>query len=185
MDDVFDLFYDNVKRFRAGEPMRNVVDMKALGFDRPGSEARPKRRGTMATGGLSLRRDPLRDPRADRAGRSLPLLDVPPSPRRALLDLRPHPSRGPRDHPGRGPAAAHASSDAVVRSFCAPLRLATLLSPCGASRTRVRRDRKPRRRDEHRARGAHLRRLEGGLVRDRWMDCPSTRVRTDRRRLSG
>ncbi len=33
MDDVFDLFYDNVRRFRAGEPLRNVVDMKTLGFD--------------------------------------------------------------------------------------------------------------------------------------------------------
>ena len=33
MDDVFDLFFDNVKRFRAGEPLRNVVDMKSLGFE--------------------------------------------------------------------------------------------------------------------------------------------------------
>ncbi len=33
MDDVFDLFLDNVKRFRAGEPLRNVVDMKSLGFE--------------------------------------------------------------------------------------------------------------------------------------------------------
>lgn len=33
MDDVFDLFHDNVRRFRAGEPLRNVVDMKSLGFE--------------------------------------------------------------------------------------------------------------------------------------------------------
>jgi phosphoglycerate dehydrogenase-like enzyme len=33
MDDVFELFFENVKRFRAGEPMRNVVDMKVLGFE--------------------------------------------------------------------------------------------------------------------------------------------------------
>lgn len=33
MDDVFELFFDNVKRFVAGEPLRNVVDMKAVGFE--------------------------------------------------------------------------------------------------------------------------------------------------------
>lgn len=33
MDDVFELFFDNVKRFVAGEPLRNVVDWKAVGFE--------------------------------------------------------------------------------------------------------------------------------------------------------
>ncbi len=33
MDDVFDLFMDNLERFRKGEPLRNVVDMAGLGFD--------------------------------------------------------------------------------------------------------------------------------------------------------
>ncbi|MGI9591202.1 MAG: D-2-hydroxyacid dehydrogenase [Myxococcota bacterium] len=33
MDDVFDLLIDNVKRRLAGESLRNVVDMAALGFD--------------------------------------------------------------------------------------------------------------------------------------------------------
>jgi phosphoglycerate dehydrogenase-like enzyme len=32
LDDVFDLFADNLRRFTAGEPLRNVVDMQALGF---------------------------------------------------------------------------------------------------------------------------------------------------------
>ncbi len=32
MDDVFDLFIDNLERYLAGETLRNVVDMKALGF---------------------------------------------------------------------------------------------------------------------------------------------------------
>jgi phosphoglycerate dehydrogenase-like enzyme len=32
IDDVFDLFEDNVSRYVAGETLRNVVDMKALGF---------------------------------------------------------------------------------------------------------------------------------------------------------
>jgi len=32
LDDVFDLFVDNVARFVAGEPLRNRVDMAALGF---------------------------------------------------------------------------------------------------------------------------------------------------------
>jgi len=32
MDDIFDLFEDNAKRYVAGEPLRNVVDMEALGF---------------------------------------------------------------------------------------------------------------------------------------------------------
>jgi phosphoglycerate dehydrogenase-like enzyme len=32
IDDVFDLFEDNVARYVAGEPLRNVVDMQALGF---------------------------------------------------------------------------------------------------------------------------------------------------------
>jgi len=33
MDDVFDLVLDNIRRYRDGEPLRNRVDMKALGFD--------------------------------------------------------------------------------------------------------------------------------------------------------
>ena len=33
MDDVFDLVFDNVQRRLAGEPLRNVVDMEALGFE--------------------------------------------------------------------------------------------------------------------------------------------------------
>ncbi|MEZ4356120.1 MAG: D-2-hydroxyacid dehydrogenase [Myxococcota bacterium] len=33
MDDVFELFFENVKRFRAGESLRNVVDTKGPGFD--------------------------------------------------------------------------------------------------------------------------------------------------------
>jgi phosphoglycerate dehydrogenase-like enzyme len=32
VDDVFDLFEDNLRRYAAGEPLRNVVDMEALGF---------------------------------------------------------------------------------------------------------------------------------------------------------
>lgn len=32
LDDVFDLFEENVARYVAGEPLRNIVDMKALGF---------------------------------------------------------------------------------------------------------------------------------------------------------
>jgi hypothetical protein len=32
MDDVFDLFADNLARYAAGQPLRNRVDMKALGF---------------------------------------------------------------------------------------------------------------------------------------------------------
>lgn len=32
MDDIFDLFEENARRFVAGETMRNVVDMEALGF---------------------------------------------------------------------------------------------------------------------------------------------------------
>jgi phosphoglycerate dehydrogenase-like enzyme len=32
LDDVFDLFADNVTRYVAGEPLRNLVDMKTLGF---------------------------------------------------------------------------------------------------------------------------------------------------------
>ncbi len=32
IDDVFDLFEENVARYVAGEPLRNVVDMQALGF---------------------------------------------------------------------------------------------------------------------------------------------------------
>jgi phosphoglycerate dehydrogenase-like enzyme len=32
MDDVFDLFYDNLQRYLAGSDLRNVVDMRALGF---------------------------------------------------------------------------------------------------------------------------------------------------------
>ncbi|MGH0033879.1 MAG: D-2-hydroxyacid dehydrogenase [Myxococcota bacterium] len=31
-DDVFDLFEDNLRRYAAGEPLRNAVDMAALGF---------------------------------------------------------------------------------------------------------------------------------------------------------
>lgn len=33
MDDVFELFFDNLQRYLAGEPMRNIVDMKSLGFE--------------------------------------------------------------------------------------------------------------------------------------------------------
>jgi phosphoglycerate dehydrogenase-like enzyme len=33
MDDVFDLFYDNLQRFLAGDELRNVVDMESLGFE--------------------------------------------------------------------------------------------------------------------------------------------------------
>lgn len=33
MDDVFDLFEENVKHYVAGEPLRNLVDMAALGFE--------------------------------------------------------------------------------------------------------------------------------------------------------
>jgi phosphoglycerate dehydrogenase-like enzyme len=32
MDDVFDLFVENLERYRAGRALRNVVDMEALGF---------------------------------------------------------------------------------------------------------------------------------------------------------
>jgi phosphoglycerate dehydrogenase-like enzyme len=32
VDDVFDLFEENLRRYVAGEPLRNVVDMEALGF---------------------------------------------------------------------------------------------------------------------------------------------------------
>jgi phosphoglycerate dehydrogenase-like enzyme len=32
LDDVFDLFADNLRRFTGGEPLRNVVDMRGLGF---------------------------------------------------------------------------------------------------------------------------------------------------------
>ena len=32
MDDVFDLFEDNVRRYAAGETLRNLVDMQTLGF---------------------------------------------------------------------------------------------------------------------------------------------------------
>ena len=32
MEDVFDLFVDNVERFVEGKPLRNVVDMESLGF---------------------------------------------------------------------------------------------------------------------------------------------------------
>ncbi len=32
MDDVFDLVLDNIERHLAGDPLRNVVDMEALGF---------------------------------------------------------------------------------------------------------------------------------------------------------
>ena len=32
MEDVFDLFLDNVERFVAGTPLRNVIDMESLGF---------------------------------------------------------------------------------------------------------------------------------------------------------
>ena len=33
MDDVFDLVFDNLRRYLAGEPLRNVVDMETLGFE--------------------------------------------------------------------------------------------------------------------------------------------------------
>ena len=32
LDDIFDLFEDNVRRYTTGEPLRNRVDMEALGF---------------------------------------------------------------------------------------------------------------------------------------------------------
>jgi len=32
LDDVFDLFVDNVARYASGKPLRNRVDMEALGF---------------------------------------------------------------------------------------------------------------------------------------------------------
>lgn len=32
IDDVFDLFEDNLRRYTEGKPLRNTVDMKALGF---------------------------------------------------------------------------------------------------------------------------------------------------------
>jgi phosphoglycerate dehydrogenase-like enzyme len=33
MDDVFDLFFENLKHYLAGEPLRNQVDMERLGFE--------------------------------------------------------------------------------------------------------------------------------------------------------
>lgn len=33
VDDIFDLFEDNLRRYVAGDPLRNQVDMAALGFD--------------------------------------------------------------------------------------------------------------------------------------------------------
>jgi phosphoglycerate dehydrogenase-like enzyme len=33
VDDVFDLFIDNLERLLAGRDLRNVVDMKSLGFE--------------------------------------------------------------------------------------------------------------------------------------------------------
>ncbi len=33
MDDVFDLFFDNLERFLRGDELRNVIDMKNLGFE--------------------------------------------------------------------------------------------------------------------------------------------------------
>ncbi len=35
MDDVFEIVLENVERYRAGEPLRNLVDMGALGFEAP------------------------------------------------------------------------------------------------------------------------------------------------------
>lgn len=35
MDDVFDFFLANLERFRDGEPLRNVVDTRSLGFEEP------------------------------------------------------------------------------------------------------------------------------------------------------
>ena len=32
VDDVLDVFDDNLRRYAAGEPLRNVVDMEGLGF---------------------------------------------------------------------------------------------------------------------------------------------------------
>ena len=32
LDDVFDLFADNLARYVAGEPLRNLIDMETLGF---------------------------------------------------------------------------------------------------------------------------------------------------------
>ena len=34
VEDLFDLFVENVRRYAAGEPLRNVIDMEALGFRR-------------------------------------------------------------------------------------------------------------------------------------------------------
>jgi len=33
LDDVFDLFFENLQHFIAGEPLRNLVDMEQLGFE--------------------------------------------------------------------------------------------------------------------------------------------------------
>ncbi len=33
MDDVFELFIDNLERFQKGDALRNVIDMKSLGFE--------------------------------------------------------------------------------------------------------------------------------------------------------
>ncbi len=38
VDDVFDLFHENLVHFLAGETLRNVVDMKSLGFERTPTE---------------------------------------------------------------------------------------------------------------------------------------------------
>jgi hypothetical protein len=35
MEDVFQLFYENLERYVAGEPLNNVVDMEGLGFQAP------------------------------------------------------------------------------------------------------------------------------------------------------
>ncbi|MAG31173.1 MAG: oxidoreductase [Deltaproteobacteria bacterium] len=33
MDDTFEFFFENLQRYRAGEPLHNVIDMKSLGFE--------------------------------------------------------------------------------------------------------------------------------------------------------
>ena len=35
MEDVFELFYENLERYVAGEPLKNIVDMEKLGFRAP------------------------------------------------------------------------------------------------------------------------------------------------------
>ena len=44
LDDAFDLFAENLRRYAVGEPLRNRVDMETLGF--PSSDAQPSRTAT-------------------------------------------------------------------------------------------------------------------------------------------